>query len=425
MPRPRLNPPRPSGDPEPLRPRVEAIGKALREGFGACLEATAGRDCRSSDLARILGIQPVLASRVLRAVEHVNPCSVVFHAPGPEPLRDALEGFSRVGAPDEAVLFLLRAIESFDGLIKAEFGDLRALEAALAPWVTGGLAALAPRQRLAIHRASMETSGLEVTAASFSVAFVPASEGSWRSVRISRLLGITRWLPEAPFSIVMAAPEDEAASEVEGLDGVSYAEGGLEALRQDSFGIRPPAPLAMHLSPQGARYDLLPTGFGAREAVDLNLVERARDPSPIRRPTLQSSFGVSTLTGSAVEHCLLEILLPRGTFAPLEPKVVWYSTLARGVVGRAGEAGREDDLRAHLEECEVLELGDAAVDASTHPRHRDLLYDALERSEADPQDFLLYRVASTRPCSWMQVFLSWLDPELPRERWIPSRELYL
>lgn len=424
MPRPRKDPLPAPVHTEPLRVRVERLGERLREGFRACMTSLGLGEARVSDLARRLRIQPVLASRLVRCLEHASPIAVIFHAPGPEPLRDALEGLSQEGAPDEFVLQLVRAIEDLDQMIRAEFGDQRGLEAALAPWVSGGLASLVPRQRLAVHRSTMESEGMEIHAGSFAVAFVPAGEGTWRSVRVTRALGVTRWLPEATFGIAMDAPPDEASCEVEGLDGRSFFEDGLEALRQDAFAIRTPAAMSARKVDAAVIYDLEPTGFGPKAAVDLNLVERARTPTPVRRPRAEASFGASSIAVGAIEHHMLEVLLPRGLFDPLTPEAVSYCTLERGTARVAGESGREADLRTTLEDVQQLELSDPEVDLAPFPRHRDLLVHALEASDADPSDFVLHRILIHRPFPWIQVFISWMHPDQPRELWIPERELY-
>ena len=424
MPRPRKVPLVPPVHTEPLRVRAELLGDRLRQGFQACLSSLGLEGARVGEVARKLKVQPVLASRLVRCLEHQNPVAVVFHAPGPEPLRDALEGFSQAGAPDEPVLQLVQAIEHLDQMIRFEFGDQRGLEAALAPWVSGGMASLVPRQRLAIHRSAMESEGLEIEASSFSVAFVPATEGTWRSVRVTRLLGVTRWLPEATFGVAMDRPQDEATCEVEGLDGKSFFEGGLAALRQDDFALRAPAELSAREVEGAVIYDLQPTGFGSRAAVDLNLVERARTPTPMRRPSAEASFGASTVAAGAVGHQMLEVLLPRGLFEPLSPEAVSYCTLERGTALVAGQPGREADLRTVLEEVQQLELSSPEVALEQFPRHADLLTHALESSDADPSDFLLYRILVQRPFPWIQLFLSWMHPDQPREQWIPERELY-
>jgi hypothetical protein len=286
------------------------------------------------------------------------------------------------------------------------------------------MASLVPRQRLAIHRSAMESEGLEIEASSFSVAFVPATEGAWRSVRVTRMLGVTRWLPEATFGVAMDRPQDEATCEVEGLDGKSFFEGGLAALRQDDFALRAPAELSAREVEGAVIYDLQPTGFGSRAAVDLNLVERARTPTPMRRPRAEASFGASTVAAGAVGHQMLEVLLPRGLFEPLSPEAVSYCTLERGTALVAGQPGREADLRTVLEEVQQLEFSSPEVALEQFPRHADLLTHALESSDADPSDFLLYRILVQRPFPWIQLFLSWMHPDQPREQWIPERELY-
>ena len=86
-------------------------------------------------LATRLGIDKVLASRLLKALRAGDPLAVVNRAPGPEPLRRVLDAAESLGVAEATLSPAREAVDRFERLIRDEIGDRSSLDAILAAWV--------------------------------------------------------------------------------------------------------------------------------------------------------------------------------------------------------------------------------------------------------------------------------------------------
>ena len=73
-----------------LEVRIHAAGEDLLNGFVRVLSQIPGGDSGPQQLAKELGVDKVLASRILKAMRAPDPMSVIHRVPGPEPMRRLL-----------------------------------------------------------------------------------------------------------------------------------------------------------------------------------------------------------------------------------------------------------------------------------------------------------------------------------------------
>lgn len=421
MPRPRKTPLQPLEGQGPLEPRLRALAERLRGGYLRALEQLGLLDKGTQDLARSLALTPVVCSRVRAALAHEDPLTTLFHFPGLEPQRNFVEAIHDKGCEDALALDLVAAQEELRQIIALECGDLRALQGFLAQWVPGALAAQFPGQRQALHRSMQETEGLELQAASYTACFLPQQSGEIRIVHVFTALGITRWSGEAEFSVEF---ERSSLDQVEGLDGRSIAEGGIEPLRQDAFCTRAPA----RFSPdpgERVQYVLEPTSLGPGGAVDLCMVQVESELRPTLPLDPGRTRGPSFIPNYPTERVLLEALVPRRGWYEGAPQHLAVETLTRGDVGAVGDPGIAGSLRSVLEPVERLPLERGALRVPDLPMHGELLVHTVRTLGADPADFEVWRLELQRPVPWIQTFLAWAHPETPETCLRPAREVYL
>src|SRR6185503_20767812 len=70
--------------------RIVEVGRDLSRAFRSVLDALPGSPHRPQWLARSLGVNTVLTSRLLKAAQETDPLAVAHVIPGPEPLRRLL-----------------------------------------------------------------------------------------------------------------------------------------------------------------------------------------------------------------------------------------------------------------------------------------------------------------------------------------------
>ena len=421
MPRPRKKPLEPE-DRGPLEPRLRGIAERLRGGYLRALEELGLTEQGTQDLARSLGLTPVVCSRVRAALAHEEPLTTLFHLPGLEPQRNFVEAIHDKGCEDALALDLVAAQEELRQIIALECGDLRALQGVLAQWVPGALAAQFPGQRQALHRSMQETEGLELQAASYTAVYLPLESGEVRVVDVFTALGITRWSEEAEFGVDF---NPNALDKVTGLDGRSLADGGLDAVRQDAFCTRAPARFSSGPDEDRMEYALEPTGLGPGGAVDLCLAQVDAVPRPMLSLDPLRSRGPSFVPNYPTERVLLEALVPRQGWYEGPPQHLAVETLTRGSVGSVGRPELAGSLRSVLEPVERLDLDPRSLRVPDLPMHGELLVHTVRSLGADPADFEVWRLDLQRPVPWIQTFLAWVHPETPESCLRPATEVYL
>src|SRR5262245_27572819 len=70
--------------------RIATVGRDLARAFTGVLDALPGSPHRPQGLAKSLGVNSVLTSRILKAAQQHDPLAVAHMIPGPEPLRRLL-----------------------------------------------------------------------------------------------------------------------------------------------------------------------------------------------------------------------------------------------------------------------------------------------------------------------------------------------
>src|SRR5688572_27461549 len=89
----------PPGFDQPINGSVEDkiadVGGELGRCFSSVLDALPGSPHRPQWLARLLGVNTVLTSRLLKAAQQQDPIAVAHMIPGPEPLRRLLRAAER------------------------------------------------------------------------------------------------------------------------------------------------------------------------------------------------------------------------------------------------------------------------------------------------------------------------------------------
>ncbi|HWB20689.1 MAG TPA: hypothetical protein VG711_10335, partial [Phycisphaerales bacterium] len=183
---------------DPLEMRITRAGDELLTTLGKVVEQVPGADGGPQRLAAELGIDMVLASRLLKAVRSPDAMSVIHRAPGPEPLRRVLKASAKLGVSADDLAAAHAAVDEFENLIRTEVGDRSALEAILSAWVPEARRDFELRRKQAAFRAISQLKGVHAEVFAETAIFWPSDDRQHVDVVwIKSVTGLARLRPGA------------------------------------------------------------------------------------------------------------------------------------------------------------------------------------------------------------------------------------
>ncbi|MCI0630889.1 MAG: hypothetical protein L0Y44_09590, partial [Phycisphaerales bacterium] len=187
-----------AGDHPGVESAILHVGDQLSAVLGRVVNAIPGSPQGPVELARTLGIDKVLASRVLKAVRNRDPMAVVFLIPGPEPLRRLMRAAARKGVDAGLVAGADSAIDQFEQLIRQEAGDRSGLDSIISAWLPESKSEFELRRKQAAFKAMSQLKGAMAETIVGTVALHPAADNRHIDILwISGLLGLQRLRPGA------------------------------------------------------------------------------------------------------------------------------------------------------------------------------------------------------------------------------------
>lgn len=385
-----------------LERKVNAIGRALAERVSRLLAAVPGQPTGPVHLARAIGIDKVLASRVIRAAGSRDPVAVLQQIPGPEPLRRLAVAAGRKGVSRELVDDLQRSVDEFADLIKSEAGDRSALDVILSAWLPEARAEFELRRKQAAFRALSQLRG-QMASCNISAAFMhPSSDGQHIDiVWVIGLLGLQRLRPGCAVKFATRRiSAGDAARMPQTLGGESVE--GLTGLRIDEYSSQPPARLEVHRVGDVMHYTLADEGFGPRSAADLvfaevnrNEIKRFMAPGSARRRYVFAE--VTTPSELLVFDTIVHESLLIGA-----PSLHIYDTAFEGVAN-VNDRARDIDRLDLTETLQPLGSGLVQYRVAEVPWYIDLLHRACREMGWDADAFRGWRCRIDYPLYGSQV----------------------
>jgi len=387
--------------------RFSAVGEALAESILAAIRGLPDSTQGPAELARLLGIDKVLASRVLKAAINRDPIASLHLMPGPEPLRKFIRASGKRGLPQPLQEKALNAVDSFEALIRNEAGDRLAMDAIISAWLPEARTEFELRRKQAAFRAMSQLKG---SAADLNLAtsiLHPSADGKHIDiVWIFGLLGLQRLRPGSPVKFASRRFSNKDNPRLpKTLEGVPVE--GIEGLRLDDFCSTPPAELEVVRVGEAVHYSLADNGFGPRAAVDLVFAEANFDEMDRYIPGDKArKRHVFAEISSPVKVLVFDALVHRDIFPNLDPSLVIYDTALEGVAD-INDPTRDIDWMVMMETIQLLGWGIDKFRSRDVPRYVDLLRTVCERLGWDGTQFRGYRCRIDYPIYGTQVALTW------------------
>jgi hypothetical protein len=391
------------------------VGSTLRRSLGRVLEALPGAPLGPASLARTIGVDKVLASRLLKAIRDDNPLAVLHYSPGPDPLRRVIRAAGRREVPAGLLNAAEAAVENFGSLIRREAGDRSMLGAMISDWLPEVRDEFELRRRQSAFRAMSELKGSAANVNLATVFLHPSDDGARMDVVwVLGLLGLQRLRPSAVVKLTSRRfAKEEAPRQPQTLDGV-LIDGG-DFLRLDEFCSRPPVNLNVDRLGDVVHYMLADNGFGPRSTKDLviaevNLREMARYV-PADQARKRHVFAEISIPAKLLHF---DTLLHQDLATDPDPALLIYDTALEGVAD-VNDPARDIDRMDTGETIQHMGRGISRLRAPEIPQYERLLKMVFDKLGWNADDFRAYRCRIDYPLYGSQVVMAWKAPPPPAE----------
>lgn len=393
----------PSPAPLPVlsRERISSLGKELQSVLREIVDALSPAGAGSGALASASGMSAAFASRLTKALRQTDPAAVVFHLPGPAPLRRFVDGALAAGMPAALAPPAHRAIAQLDRCIREEAGDRSALHAVIATWKPDHAAAFALARKQEIYRAWSQLKGAAADLNLATVILHPSDRAGRLDVLwVMGLLGLRRLRPGAPVKLVTRR-----------LAAGNAVARAPDPLALGEFCQSQPAALEAHRVGETVHYMLGDSGVGLSRAADLLLAEHNRAEIEYGRaagdPERRSH--VFAEVGTPSRALVFDLLVHETLFGGQTPQLSIYDTILDGVAD-VNDRSRDVDALELPETVETLGAGLDALRLDGLPRYREMLARVCERAGWEPARLRAWRCRIEYPPHGAQVVLSFAAP---------------
>ncbi len=388
-----------------LESRVAQVGETLAARIADVVAAIPGGPRGPADLARTIGVDKVLASRILKAAGSRDPIAVLHTAPGPEPMRRLLLAAKKSGVPARLILAAREAVDAFDTLVRREAGDRSTLDAMISAWLPEARAEFELRRKQAAFRAMSQLRGVAADVDLATVLLHPSADNEhWDVVWLFGLLGLQRFRPLAPIKLSSRRTGNgDAPRHPETLDGVAVE--GLDGLRLNDYCTVPSVNVDVHHVGDVVHYMVADNGFGPQSATDLVFAEvnRAELPRiPVQPEKRQTVFAEVAIPFKVL---MFDALLHEDVFPGVEPELIIYDTAFDGIAS-ANDPARDIDQLDMCESIQPLGWDIAKFRAAEVPRYAELLRHVCSKLNWDGTRFRGYRCRIEYPLYGSQVLMA-------------------
>jgi len=395
-----------------LETEVAELGKQLGRGLRDLLETLPDVPHGPQALAGALGVDKVLTSRVLKALRNKDPMALVFHAPGPAPLRRLIRAAAKAGADREAAGRAGEAVDRFENLIRREGGDRSSLDTIISAWLPEARRDFELRRKQSAFKAMSQLKGTMADTNLATVLLHPSDDGKHLDiVWVFGLLGFQRLQPGVTAKLTTRRMTEKGDPRTPlNLQGRPILR--VEDARLDEFCEAPPAPLEVRRVGDVVQYLLAGEGFGPRSAVDLVLAEVNYREMPRYVPAGTGRKGnVFAEISAPVKAVLFDVFVHEDVYPGSEPQLRIYDTVLEGVAN-VNDPSRDIDQFHVAEVIQKLGRGAASGRNARVPGYTELLRHVFTELGWNDRDFRGYRCLVDYPIHGSQIAMTF-DPPAP------------
>ncbi len=396
-----------------LRSEISTVGNQLAETIRNVFDAVPQSHRGPAAVARTLGIDKVITSRALKAARSRDPMAVVYHCPGPEPLRRLLRAAKKAEVPVELLAAAEDAVRHYERLIFEEAGDRSALDTIISGWLHEARSVFELRRKQSAFRAMSQLLGAAMDVHVSTMILHPAADREYLDlVCLVGFYGLQRLRAGSAVKFsTRRLPQGDAPRQPCTLDGTPID--GIEGLRLEKFSSQPPAELNVYRVGQVVHYTLGSERLGPKSATDLVFAEVNRaelrhhlPDHPEQRRHLSADVTVPT------KLLVFDALLHEDVFRGADPELFMYDTSFDGAAN-VNDPTRDVDRLDLYETIQHLGTGLTRCRAGEVPRYGELLAHVCGTLNWDPTRLRAYRCRIEYPLYGTQVTMAFRPPHPP------------
>lgn len=396
-----------------LEAKITEVGgqllRTVRSVVAAAVGSTDAARARPQALARQLGLDKVLTSRVLKAIRGADPIQAAHRMPGPDPLRRFIKAAAKRGAPSDLVSDALAAIDRFEALINGQVGDRSLLDAILSAWVPDARREFELRRKQSAFKAMSQLRGVQARTAIATVILAPNADGRTMDVVwLNGLSGLHRVRPGAVVKIssrrMMPAGSTRRTQTLGGLPFEALAQhDAAQALLIPEFCSTPTPSLSVRTLGETIFYTLGGDAFGARSSADLVFAEvnKAELPRFVPAGSGRRSYFFADVS-IPCEVLQFDLLVHEDLYPGQIPELRIYDTSFEGAAS-PNDPARDMDRMDLLETIESLPASISRIRSADVDRYGDLLQHVLSAARFDPTRLRAFRCRCDYPLYGSQV----------------------
>ncbi|MDX9912767.1 MAG: hypothetical protein RBS39_13145 [Phycisphaerales bacterium] len=403
-----------AGDTRPMESielRIMETGDALLRGLTRVIEHVPGSDAGPQRLADSLGVDKVLASRLLKALRAPDAMSAMHRVPGPEPLRRVVRAAEKLGAPEAELAAARAAVDAFEGLIRTDGGDRSGLEAILSAWVPEARREFELRRKQAAFRAMSQLKGLQADVFAEAAIFWPSAEDDKVDVVwIKVVSGLRRLRPGVTIKFTSKRGIETPGTR----HPLTLAGDPMERVQNtvvEEFCSQPVPVLTARVVGEQTHYILEGVGLGDAARLVTCEVNRAEIPRYVPSERGRRAWASSDLAIPS-QRLHFDMLVHRDLFQGEDPDLRVYDTCIQGTADR-NDPARDIDRLDLLETVLPLGEGLGRFGSSDVPMYRSLLERVCHALRIDGAALRGYRVASDYPVYGSQFVMSFRTSDPP------------
>jgi len=386
-----------------LEVRINAAGEDLLDGLVRVLNQIPGGDSGPQQLAKELGIDKVLASRILKAIRAPDPMSVVHRVPGPEPMRRLLKASSKLGVNPDDIVTANSAVDRFETLIRSEIGDRSALEAILSAWVPEARREFELRRKQTAFRAMSQLKGAQADVYAECAIFYPSANNEHIDVVwIKAIVGLHRLRPGVPVKFTSHRQiEGQTQRKTYTLTGDPVD--SLSSATLKNYCSTPTPTLNVHPAGELMHYMLKDDAFGVSSSVDLVTCEvnRAEIPRYIPDERNRKAWASSDINIPS-KRMQFDVLVHKDLYNRSFPELRIYDTTINGQAD-INDPARDMDQLDLMESIENLGAGLNRFGSSSVPKYRTMLEEVCSTLGYDGTALRGYRCTADYPIHGSQT----------------------
>jgi len=388
-----------------IEDKIREVGTDLARTLRMVIEAVPGQPRRPNHLARELGLNRAISSRVLSATAKKDPLEVTHIIPGPEPLRSLLRAAAEKDVDPAIIARAEAAVARFDRLITAVAGTRSRLDAIISSSLPDAREKLELSSKYAVFKGMSQLMGVQAETWLTSMLYHPTAGDPKRLdvASIHGAIGMQRLRPGVAvhFSFGKAPPTSWSAD---------HEEAPIGSMPLERFYTNPPARLRAQQNEDELVHSFIGDEVGPSAAVDMlaadhheGAIERSGSPGTQRKR------GGAVLPDIPAKTLIFDMVLHEEVFAGSDPVLYVYNVGLRGRPD-VNDPRRDVDRMDVQESIEFLGRGTDRLHAPEVPHYADMLRYVCDQLGWDVGAFRTYRCRVQYPVHGWVVCMSFVPP---------------